>query len=99
LITGLWPVIDITSFMHVTGPKTDIWLVKMVGLLTAAIAITLFSSYKNKSVITKTLSIASALAYLSIDVYYYFNGTLSPVYLADAGVETVIILLVLLVKN
>jgi hypothetical protein len=98
-ITGLWPVVHISSFMSVTGPKTDVWLVKMVGLLTAAIAITLFSSYKKSSSTTKVLSITSALAYLSIDVFYYFNGTLSAVYLADAGIELLIILLVLTGKK
>lgn len=41
LVTGLWPVIDIDSFMLVTGPKDDLWLVKMVGLLAASAALTL----------------------------------------------------------
>jgi len=30
LVTGLWGLIDVHSFMKVTGPKTDIWLVKTV---------------------------------------------------------------------
>ena len=94
-ITGLWPVIDIVSFMRVTGPKTDIWLVKMVGLLTAAIAITLFSGYRNATRQMVVLSVASASAYLLIDVYYYLNGTISFVYLIDAVVESIIIALVL----
>lgn len=41
LLTGLWAVIDIDSFMLVTGPKDDVWLVKMVGLLAASAALTL----------------------------------------------------------
>jgi hypothetical protein len=99
IVTGLWPVVHISSFMSVTGPKTDIWLVKMVGLLTTAIAITLLSSYKNSSYTTKFLSITSALAYFSIDVFYYLNGTISAVYLVDAGIEVLIILFVLISKK
>ena len=95
-ITGLWPVIDISSFMMVTGPKTDIWLVKMVGLLTVAVSITLFSCINNPSVTRKILSISTASAYLVIDVYYYFNGTIRAVYLGDAALEALIILFVLL---
>ena len=98
-ITGLWPVLHITSFIFVTGPKTDIWLVKMVGLLTIAIAITLFSSYKRPGSTIRTLSIASALAYASIDVIYYFNGPLNIVYLIDAVVEMIIVLLISLIKS
>jgi hypothetical protein len=32
LITGLWAILDIKSFMTITGPKCDVWLVKMLGL-------------------------------------------------------------------
>lgn len=95
-ITGLWPVIDISSFMMVTGPKSDIWLVKMVGLLTVAISITLFSSVNRPSVARKILSISTASAYLLIDVYYYFNGTIRAIYLGDAVLEAIIILFVLI---
>ena len=35
--TGLWAIVHIGSFQKVTGPKTDIWLVKTVGLLLVAI--------------------------------------------------------------
>ena|SRR5829696_2826929 len=91
LITGLWPVVDITSFMLVTGPKTDIWLVKMVGLLTASIAISFISSFKKAASVLGILSVCSALSYLAIDVFYYFNGTISVVYLGDALMEILII--------
>ena len=70
VVTGLWPVIDIASFIRITGPKTDVWLVKMVGLLTVAIAITLFSGYRKAVMPTIVLSIASASAYILIDVFF-----------------------------
>ena len=33
LATGLWPLFNIESFQQVTGPKTDLWLVRTVGVL------------------------------------------------------------------
>jgi hypothetical protein len=35
--TGLWALVDLDSFMAVTGPKTDHWLVKTVGILVTVI--------------------------------------------------------------
>lgn len=32
-VTGAWVLVHLQSFMAVTGPKTDLWLVKIVGLL------------------------------------------------------------------
>lgn len=37
LATGIWSLVHIASFQKVTGPKTDLWLVKTVGLLVIAI--------------------------------------------------------------
>ena len=82
IATGIWPIIDIKSFMAVTGPKTDIWLVKMVGLLTISISIQIFAELKNRSSSLR-LPITAALSYLIIDSYYSLNGTISKVYLAD----------------
>lgn len=98
-VTGLWPIVDIVSFMKVTGPKTDIWLVKMVGLLTVAISVTLFTSYKKNHDTLTVLSVSAALAYLAIDVYYYVDGTISAVYLGDAVLELAIIILALSTKK
>jgi hypothetical protein len=97
--TGLWPVIDIVSFMKVTGPKTDIWLVKMVGLLTVAIAITLFFSYKRSNRTLTVLSVTAAMAYAAIDIYYYLYGTLRAVYIGDAVMEVLIVAFVLFTRS
>lgn len=37
-LTGLWPLFSVRTFQRVTGPKSDLWLVKTAGLLIAAIA-------------------------------------------------------------
>jgi hypothetical protein len=46
-LTGIWPLLHLASFEAVTGPKTDDWLVKMVGLLAAVIGATLGVAVKH----------------------------------------------------
>ena len=38
-ITAVWSLVDIESFMLVTGYKTDIWLVKTVGAILVSISV------------------------------------------------------------
>lgn len=99
VITGAWPVVHIESFLMVTGPKTDIWLVKMVGLLTLSIAIALFYSVRENQKIAFVLGTVSAVSYTIIDVYYSLNDVISNIYLADAAVEIIIISLLLLSRK
>jgi hypothetical protein len=95
LLTGLWPLIHIGSFMAVTGYKTDIWLVKMVALLSLTIGIQLLIQRLNKPGPT-LLSILTAFSFLLIDTYYALNGTISKIYLADALMQAAFIVAVLL---
>ena len=89
LITGIWPIVHIDSFMMVTGEKIDIWLVKMVGLLAVAIAISLlFGQNKADKIV---LGVPAALAFIAIDVYYNMTGTISRIYLLDAVLQIVIL--------
>ncbi len=89
LLTGLWPLVSIDSFQAVTGGKTDLWLVKTVGLLIAAVgASILFSSRgHDPGVETVVLGAGSALALGAVDVWYALSGVISKVYLLDAPVE------------
>lgn len=94
-ITGIWPVIHIKSFILVTGPKTDIWLVKMVGLLTVSISLALLIIAKRSHMTTESLVmiLAAGISYLSIDLYYFLNGVISYVYLADAALQIIFLIL------
>ncbi|MFC5270014.1 hypothetical protein [Adhaeribacter terreus] len=94
-ITGLWPLIDIVSFMAVTGPKTDIWLVKTVGMLITACSIgMLAASFRKKPQPDVILIVIGFAAFLSfVDIYYVLKDVIWPVYLADAAVEILLILL------
>ena len=89
LITGLWPVIDIDTFQDVTGPKTDDWLVKMVGLLAAAIGATLLFGAMRRELPREmiVLAVLSAASFIAIDVVYTTSGTISKIYLVDAAIE------------
>jgi hypothetical protein len=96
-ITGVWPLLHIPSFLAVTGDKTDIWLVKMVGLLAATIGIYLIYSVRQQP--AKLLAILSAFSFGIIDVYYVYQKTISPIYLVDAVIELVLLILLFLLPK
>lgn len=87
--TGLWALVDLDSFMAVTGPKTDHWLVKTVGLLVTVIGAVLLFAWRRRAVPLEValLALASALSLAAIDVVYVADGTISPIYLLDAVAE------------
>jgi hypothetical protein len=87
LLTGFWPIVAIGSFQAVTGPKTDLWLVKTVGLLIAAVGASILVSFRRPGIETVVLAAGSALALGSVDVVYSLRGVISKVYLLDAPVE------------
>lgn len=85
LLSGIWPLIHIASFIYITGHKNDIWLVYMVGLLALSIGITLLIRPSH------VLGLLVALSFLAIDVIYVQNGTIATVYLVDASIQLVFI--------
>ena len=89
MVTALWGLLHIESFMAVTGPKTDIWLVKTVSVLLVAIAATLLTYTKVKSSPLPAIVLGglTALAMAGIDIYYHFTGVIRWVYLLDAAAE------------
>ena len=91
LLTALWPLIDIQSFMWATGPKTDIWLVKTVGVCLTAIALSLLSSLfvPSHPLPSIVLGGCTAVGMACIDFYYTFTDTISAIYLWDGLLEIV----------
>jgi hypothetical protein len=87
--TGLWPLIDIDSFQAMTGPKTDLWLVRTVGVLVTVVGIVLVASARRRRIGAEIalLAVGSALGLAGIDIVYVLSRTISPIYLADAVVE------------
>jgi hypothetical protein len=93
-ITAVWPIVNIKTFMLVSGYKTDIWLVKTVSVLLLAISICLLvnaSSNKfNFPIVLLSLLVAIGMAY--VDFYYSINGTISKIYMADGFVEILFVI-------
>ena len=92
-VAGIWPILHIDSFMMVTGPKTDIWLVHTVGLLLVAVGVVLcLAAYRQKlSLEMIVLAAGAALALTAIELVYTWKGMISMVYLLDAAVEILLI--------
>ncbi len=102
--TGVWPLFSIRTFQMITGPKTDHlvtgresdhWLVMTVGALIAVIGLVLLVGGWRRRIGIEVvlLAIASAAGLAAIDVIYVARQVLSPIYLADATAELVIVAL------
>jgi hypothetical protein len=93
-VTGMWGLIDIKSFMKVTGPKTDLWLVKTVALLlitaSFSFAVALATNTSDWPVAVLAVCYSASLAY--IDFYYAAKKIISPVYLLDGIIESLFLL-------
>ena len=89
LLTGVWALVHIRSFQLVTGPKTDLWLVKIVGVLVAVIGVVLLVAARQRRIDSPIvlLAVGSALGLAGIDLVYVLAGRISPVYLLDAAGE------------
>lgn len=88
LTTGLWPVFHYKSFAAVTGPKTDVWLVRTVGLLLGVTGYALLeASRREPAREIRQTGAGFALALAAVDVVYASRGTIRKVYLADAALE------------
>ena len=90
--TGAWPLVHIPSFLAVTGPKTDLWLVRTVGVLVLVIGVVIgLAAYRggiDGQVIT--LAIGGAVALTAVDVIYVLKRVIPRIYLLDAVVEVVL---------
>jgi hypothetical protein len=89
VLTGVWALVDLDSFMAVTGPKTDLWLVKTVGALVTVIGGVLLTAGWRRRVTRDVLllGIGAALSLATIDVVYVAAGQISRIYLLDAVAE------------
>jgi energy-converting hydrogenase Eha subunit C len=95
-ITGVWPLLHIESFIWISGPKYDIWLVKTVGIVLAVIGISLCSAAINKRIMFETFFLAagSAASLAVVDIYYAaVIDRIYDLYLLDALAEIILLLL------
>jgi|SRR5690606_5608045 len=86
LITAIWPMLDIESFMKVTGPKTDVWLVISVSYLLIPYTLiclrTAFNRNETNQLIKLNMILVSVFL-AGVEFYYYLNGTIRWVYAVD----------------
>jgi hypothetical protein len=91
--TGVWPFVHLRSFLYVTGPKWEVWLVKTVGALVTVIGSVLgWAAARDRlTPELEALSAGTAGALGAIDVWYVARGRIAPTYLDDAAAEAGII--------
>ncbi len=92
-ISGVWPILNMKTFTKVTGPKTDLWLVKTVGLLLAVTGMVLIAAQIDDQINTPVilLAIGSALSLAIVEFVYVIKRVISPIYLVDAIIELILI--------
>jgi hypothetical protein len=86
VVTGIMPFVSMRLFLLITGPKTDLWLVKTVGAVIAVIGGVIGAAGSRRRVTpeVQALGIGSASSLMLIDVWYAARGRISKVYLLDA---------------
>lgn len=92
-VFGIWPLLSMGTFLRVTGPKKDLWLVKTIGVILAVIGIVLIVAQVNAEINTSLiiLAIGSALSLAIVEFIYVAKRVISPIYLGDALVELILI--------
>jgi hypothetical protein len=92
-VTGIWPLLSMKTFLMITGPKTDLWLVKTVGMLLAVVGAVLILAQVNREINTSviTLAIGCALSLALVDIVYVAKRIISLIYSGDAVVELALI--------
>ena len=93
IVTGVWPIVHIPSFMKVSGPKVDTWLVKTAGVLITTVGTTLAVAGLRGQDTPEIplLGVGSAAGLAGIDIVYVAKRRISPVYLLDALAELALI--------
>jgi hypothetical protein len=94
LVSGAWSLVHIESFLKVTGPKTDLWLVKTVGALLVVIGAALILAGLQRTFEPGLILVAlgSAGVLCAIDVIYVARRVIPRIYLVDAVVEAAFVL-------
>jgi hypothetical protein len=94
LVTGIWPLVHLSSFLAVTGPKEDIWLVETVGVLVIAIGACLAIAALRGSATSEVvvLAIGSSASLALIDLIYTTRGRIAKTYLIDVVIEAALLI-------
>lgn len=91
VLAGAWPLLHMPSFLAVTGPKNEVWLVVTVGVLVLAIGAAMLCSacQTGEEASVGLLAFFCALGLAAVDVRYATREVIRDVYLLDAAIESV----------
>ena len=93
VVTGVWPIVHLRSFYAVTGAKRDGWLVQTFGALVVALGTVMWPRRTGAARrMQEQLATASAAALIVSEVVFTARRRISPIYLLDAALETVLTL-------
>jgi uncharacterized membrane protein HdeD (DUF308 family) len=95
-ITGLWPIVYMEGFLAFTGPKTDLWLVRTFGLMlmvSGTVLMLAAARRRQRSTEVATLAIGNAAVLAGADILFAMTGQIQGVYLLDAAVEILFLVL------
>jgi hypothetical protein len=86
---GLWPLVHLSSFEAIFGPKTDRWLVKTVSGLLIVNGLTQLTAKRTPDGISQArrIGVGTAATLATIDLVYAPTGRISKMYLLDAAME------------
>lgn len=91
---GAWPFFSMRSFLALSGPKVDLWLVRNVGLLMILIGAVLGRRARRGAVDDDAalLGAGSAAIFAGVDVWYAgVRRRIAPTYLLDAALQAAIV--------
>lgn len=90
LMTALWPLLYLENFIQVTGPKTDIWLVRAISFLLLPYAVFCFWTALVQRPVPQVLSGSMMLMGVSlagVEFYYATHRVISTLYELDAVLQ------------
>jgi hypothetical protein len=91
--TGIWPLLHMRSFVAITGPKADIWLVQTAAGLIASLGAALLLAGSRPQPALRSAAAGSALTLAAVDLAYALPGRISRVYLGDSAVQLALLAL------
>ncbi len=88
-LSGLWPLVHMSSFEAVSGPKQDRWLVRTVAGLLLANGLVQMAARRSAdgTSMARLIGLGTAGTLAAIDLVYAPKGRISRVYLLDAVIE------------
>jgi len=93
--TGIWPLVHMPSFLRVTGPKHDLWLVRTVGALIAVAGAAILAAGQRGRVTAEMefLAAGTAATLGMVDAIYASQRRIPPIYMLDGAAEAALVTL------